>query len=174
MIKTTASTDTSAEQIRRLEELAAWHRAIAERVDCSWVRDARLLAAETHERQAAHLRDQVARRQASLPSIIKQRRAYKATKSSSLPFRLKTKTGKTSYIIARDWLLDLRRGSVIELGGTSRPRDIWFHVLYRIDAEAVTNRGVSIALSTGLANRVKRTAKEIAEYGVAIDQYSII
>jgi hypothetical protein len=42
--------------IRKLEELAAWHRAIAERAGSPWVCEARLRAAEELERQAVDLR----------------------------------------------------------------------------------------------------------------------
>jgi hypothetical protein len=44
------------DQIRRLEELAAWHRTIAERAGSDWVWEARLRAAEELDRQAADLR----------------------------------------------------------------------------------------------------------------------
>src|ERR1700683_2235355 len=48
--------DTKIETIKRLEELAAWHRAVAERAGSAWVWEARLLAAEDLERQAADAR----------------------------------------------------------------------------------------------------------------------
>jgi hypothetical protein len=44
------------ETIQRLEELAAWHRAVAERAGSAWVWEARLLAAEDLERQATDIR----------------------------------------------------------------------------------------------------------------------
>ena len=50
--------DKTIETIERLEELAAWHRAIAERAGSAWVWEARLLAAEDLERRAADLRAQ--------------------------------------------------------------------------------------------------------------------
>jgi hypothetical protein len=45
--------DKTIETIERLEQLAAWHRVIAERAGSAWVWEARLLAAEDLERQAA-------------------------------------------------------------------------------------------------------------------------
>jgi hypothetical protein len=45
--------DTRIETVERLEELAAWHRAIAERAGAVWVWEARLRTAEDLERQAA-------------------------------------------------------------------------------------------------------------------------
>jgi hypothetical protein len=39
--------------IEKLEQLAAWHRVIAERAGSAWVWEARLLAAEDLERQVA-------------------------------------------------------------------------------------------------------------------------
>ena len=48
--------DKTIEAIERLEELAAWHRAIAERAGSAWVWEARLLAAEDLERRAADAR----------------------------------------------------------------------------------------------------------------------
>lgn len=50
--------DKTIETIERLEELAAWHRAIAERAGSAWVWEARLLAAEELERRALDLRAQ--------------------------------------------------------------------------------------------------------------------
>jgi hypothetical protein len=71
----------------------------------------------------------------------------------------------SSDVIARLWMLDLRRTSFIELGGTSRPRDIWRRVLQRIDTDEIIDQGVPITLSAGQMTRVKHTAKELAEYG---------
>jgi hypothetical protein len=51
--------------IERLEELAAWHRANANHAGSAWIWDARLRAAEDLERQAAELRAQVRRNEAS-------------------------------------------------------------------------------------------------------------
>ena len=42
--------------VKRLEELAAWHRMHAERAGSDWVWEARLLTAEDLERRAAELR----------------------------------------------------------------------------------------------------------------------
>jgi len=48
--------DTRIETIEGLEELAAWHRAAAERAGAAWVWEARLRTAEELERQAADTR----------------------------------------------------------------------------------------------------------------------
>ena len=48
--------DTRIETIKRLEQLAAWHRAAAERAGAAWVWKARLRTAEDLERQAADIR----------------------------------------------------------------------------------------------------------------------
>jgi len=45
--------------IERLEQLAAWHRVMAERAGSAWVWEARLRAAEELERQAADARARV-------------------------------------------------------------------------------------------------------------------
>lgn len=50
--------DKTIETIERLEELAAWHRALAERAGSAWIWEARVLAAEDLERRAADLRAQ--------------------------------------------------------------------------------------------------------------------
>jgi hypothetical protein len=50
------------EAIERLEELAAWHRGMAERAGSAWVWEARLRAAEDLERQAADARAQLSSR----------------------------------------------------------------------------------------------------------------
>jgi hypothetical protein len=52
--------------IKRLEELAAWHRANASHAGSVWVWDARLRTAEDFERQAAELRAQLRRTHASV------------------------------------------------------------------------------------------------------------
>ena len=46
------------EEIKRLEQLAAWHRINADRAGADWVWEARLRAAEDLERRAAKLRGQ--------------------------------------------------------------------------------------------------------------------
>jgi hypothetical protein len=48
--------ETTIETVERLEELAAWHRVIAERAGSAWVWEARLRAAEDLARQAADAR----------------------------------------------------------------------------------------------------------------------
>ena len=51
---------TAFETLERLEKLAAWHRATAEHAGSLWVWEARLLAAEDLERQAARIRSELA------------------------------------------------------------------------------------------------------------------
>ena len=48
--------ETTIETVERLEELAAWHRVIAERAGSAWVWEARLRAAEDLARRAADAR----------------------------------------------------------------------------------------------------------------------
>lgn len=91
-----------------------------------------------------------------------------------LPSLGERKARLSSEMVARLWVLDLRRNSFIELGGASRPSDIWRCVWNRIDTDEITAQGVPVALSPDQMKRVKRTAKEIAEYGVTIDQYTVI
>lgn len=51
--------ETMAGAIRRLEELAAWHRFQADHAGSAWIWDARLRTAEDLERRAADLRSQL-------------------------------------------------------------------------------------------------------------------
>jgi hypothetical protein len=53
--------ETMIETIERLEELAVWHRTIAERADAVSVWEARLRTAEDLERQAADIRSSAVR-----------------------------------------------------------------------------------------------------------------
>jgi hypothetical protein len=48
--------ENPAETIRKLEELAAWHRINADYAGADWVWEARLRSAEDLERQAAEIR----------------------------------------------------------------------------------------------------------------------
>jgi hypothetical protein len=48
--------ETRIETIERLEGLAAWHRATAERAGAAWVWEARVRTAEDLERQVADIR----------------------------------------------------------------------------------------------------------------------
>ena len=51
--------EITVKTIEKLEELAAWHRAVAERAGAAWVWEARLRTAEDLERQAADIRAQL-------------------------------------------------------------------------------------------------------------------
>ena len=51
--------ENTLETIKRLEELAAWHRINAERAGADWVWEARVRTAENLERRAAKLRAQL-------------------------------------------------------------------------------------------------------------------
>jgi hypothetical protein len=77
-------------------------------------------------------------------------------------------------LIARVWMLDLRQKSFREIGGTSRPLDIWRSVRRRIETDRITNQGVPVALSAGQARRVKDRARSIAEYALTIDADAVI
>ena len=49
----------TSETIKKLEELAAWHRIKAERAGADWVWEARLRTAKDLERRAAEIRTQL-------------------------------------------------------------------------------------------------------------------
>jgi hypothetical protein len=76
--------------------------------------------------------------------------------------------------VARIWMLDLRRKSFVEIGGTSRPRDIWQCVRRRIETDKITDHGVPVRLSPRQANEVKRKARDLAENCVAADYDAVI
>jgi hypothetical protein len=59
--------EATPETIERLEELAAWHRAVAERAGSAWVWEARMLAAEALERRAADARARLPSAEMNLP-----------------------------------------------------------------------------------------------------------
>lgn len=77
-------------------------------------------------------------------------------------------------LIARVWMLDLRTETFIEMGGTSRPRDVWRSVRDRIETAEITDRGVPLALSPGEIRRVRRRAKQLAAHAVAADSHAVI
>ena len=69
-------------------------------------------------------------------------------------------------LIARLWILDLRRGAFIEIGGTSPLMDIWRCVRHRIDTNEITAQGDPVTLSRRQTSRVRRLAKELSEHVV--------
>jgi hypothetical protein len=79
-----------------------------------------------------------------------------------------------SGLITRLWMLDLRRKSFIEIGGTSPPREIWRRVRHRIETEKITNCDVPLALSPEQTKAIKRRARSIAEDGVASGTLTIV
>jgi hypothetical protein len=72
-------------------------------------------------------------------------------------------------LMARLWILDLRRESFIEIGGTSHPADIWRRVRQRVDTNDITAQGDLVELSRPNASRVRRRAKELCERVLAGD-----
>lgn len=76
--------------------------------------------------------------------------------------------------VARVWMLDLRRKSFIEIGGTSRPRDIWQSVHRRIETDEITDCGAPVTLSPGQVIEVKRKARDLVANCVAADSHAVI
>jgi hypothetical protein len=77
-------------------------------------------------------------------------------------------------LAARVWMMDLRRKSFAEMGGTSRPRDIWQCVRSLIETDDITDRCVPLALSPDQAKEVKRKAIDLVADCVASDSHAII
>jgi hypothetical protein len=69
--------------------------------------------------------------------------------------------------VARVWMMDLRRKSFVEMGGTSRPRDIWQCVRSRIETDEITERPVPVPLSPDQVKEVKRKAIDLVTNCVA-------
>jgi hypothetical protein len=77
-------------------------------------------------------------------------------------------------LVARVWMMDLRRKSFSEIGGTSRPREIWQCVKRRIDTDEITDCGAPMVLSPGQAMEVKRRAMDLVTECVALDADAVI
>jgi hypothetical protein len=71
-------------------------------------------------------------------------------------------------LIARGWLLDLRRKCYAELGGTPTPKEIWACVRRHVDTGVITDEYDSVTLSPDDEDKVRETAKETADMGVAV------
>ncbi|HTZ37591.1 MAG TPA: hypothetical protein VMB84_16290 [Stellaceae bacterium] len=93
--------------------------------------------------------------------------------SRHLPATVRSAYGATS-IVARNWVVDLRRQCFIEMGGTSRPQDIWDSISRRLEIAEITARGVPIALRPAQARAVRRTARRIVATCVADDLRAVI
>jgi hypothetical protein len=76
--------------------------------------------------------------------------------------------------VARVWMLDLRRKSFAEMGGTSRSKDIWQCVRRRIETDEITDHGVPLTLSPRQADEVKRKARDLAADCVEEDAHAVI
>ena len=59
-------------------------------------------------------------------------------------------------LIARIWILELRRKAIIEIGGTSRPKDIWRCVRRGIETEAIRERDIARGCRPLCGRRVPR------------------
>lgn len=71
-------------------------------------------------------------------------------------------------LVARIWILELRRRAIIDIGGTSPPKDIWRCVRCGIENEAITEREITPGLSPAEAHGVRRKAKDlVARYAAA-------
>ena len=77
-------------------------------------------------------------------------------------------------LVAQVWVMDLRRKSFSEIGGTSRPRDIWRCVNRRIDTDDITDRGAPLVLSSAQVMEVKRKARDLVANCVAFAADAII
>ncbi len=71
-------------------------------------------------------------------------------------------------------MMDLCRKSFVEMGGLSRPRDIWQCVRSRIETDEITERCVPVALSPDQVEEVKRKAIDLVADCVAADFHAII
>ena len=76
--------------------------------------------------------------------------------------------------VARVWMLDLRRKSFTEMGGTSRSKDIWQCVRRRIETDEITDHSVLVMLSPRQVDEVKRKARDLAADCVAADAHAVI
>ena len=71
-------------------------------------------------------------------------------------------------LAARVWILELRREALIEIGGTSRPGDIWRCVRRRIEVGEIGDRRSAARLPPGEAAAVRRKARDlVAGYAAA-------
>jgi hypothetical protein len=71
-------------------------------------------------------------------------------------------------LVARLWILELRRQAIIEVGGTSWPKDIWRCVRRGIESEAISEHDIAPGLSAAEAWVVRRRAKDlVARYAAA-------
>ena len=76
--------------------------------------------------------------------------------------------------IARVWMMDLRRKSFVEVGGTARPSEVWRCVHDRIGTDAISVRGMPVSLSPAQVKMVRRKARELAAMCVAADSHALI
>ena len=76
--------------------------------------------------------------------------------------------------VARIWMLDLRRKSFTEMGGTSLSKDIWQCVRRRIETDEITDHGVPVMLSPFQVDEVKRKARDLAADCVAANAHAVI
>jgi hypothetical protein len=77
-------------------------------------------------------------------------------------------------LVARVWVIDLRRRSFSEIGGTSRPTDIWQCVHRRIETEEITDRGAPVTLSPAQVKEVKRRARDLVTNCAAAASHAVI
>jgi hypothetical protein len=77
-------------------------------------------------------------------------------------------------LLARVWLMDLRRKSFSEMGGTTRTREIWRNVQRRIATDVITDRGVPVRVTSAQAEAVKQKAFDLVKHCVTADAHTEI
>jgi hypothetical protein len=90
-----------------------------------------------------------------------------------LPAIVRLPYGSAS-MVARNWVVDLRRKCFIEMGGTSRPRDIWNSISRRIETGEITACGFPIVLRPDQERAVRRAARHVVANCVAEDFRAVI
>jgi hypothetical protein len=95
------------------------------------------------------------------------------TRGEQLPAGVRLRYGSAS-IVARNWVVDLRRQCFIEMGGTCRPRDIWHRVSRRVEIDEITSRGRSIVLHPAQERAVRRAARHVVANCVADDFHAVV
>ena len=77
-------------------------------------------------------------------------------------------------LVARVWVMDLCRKSSVEMGGTSRRRDIWQFVRSLIETDEITDRCVPLTLSPDQMKEVKGKAIDLVADCVAANSHALI
>jgi hypothetical protein len=71
-------------------------------------------------------------------------------------------------LVARIWILELRRKALIDVGGTSWPTEIWHYVCRGLEDAAIAAPEITPGLSSVEAYAVRRKARAlVARYAAA-------